>query len=47
MKETIGVRLPAQAYQRVRKEAFRRHVPMTVILEEAIGDYFAALSAKE
>ena len=35
-KKSVQVRLGEDMYKLVRREAFRRHVPMTDILEEAI-----------
>lgn len=32
------VRVPEKAYQLLRKEAFKRHAPMTEVLEEIIID---------
>lgn len=43
------MRVPKKAYNLIRKEAFRRHQPMTEVLDEIIGDYFskkASLSDK-
>lgn len=44
MIETLQMRVPKKAYKLIRKEAFRRHWPMTEVLDEIIGDYFAKKS---
>ncbi len=35
-KESVQVRLEKSDYKIVRREAFKRHVPMTAILHDAI-----------
>ncbi len=39
-KEGVQMRVPNKAYNLIRKEAFRRHEPMTTILEEIIIKHF-------
>lgn len=35
-KKSVQVRLGEEAYKKVRQEAYRRHIPMTDILDEML-----------
>src|SRR3990167_1282077 len=36
---TLPIRLPQEVYDRIRKEAYDRHLPLTAIIRQAIKEY--------